>query len=79
MSSPTHPLTEFEEPTRLELGDTIVSAITKMAEGNAGAATILVSLLIGDPHRDFDRLLFLDDLKLRGSAFWLARRPGCDL
>jgi hypothetical protein len=79
MSSPTHPLTKFEEPTRLALRDTIGSAITKMAEGNPGAATILVSLLTGDPHRDFDRLLFLDDLNLRGSALWLARRPGCDL
>jgi hypothetical protein len=63
--------------SKIGLDDTLEDAITKVAQGNPGALTILLAELSpGDRSRDTMRLLHLDTLGLRGAAAWRASRPG---
>jgi hypothetical protein len=62
--------------SQISLDDTLQDAITKLAQGNPGALTILLAELSGDRSRDTMRLLHLDTLGLRGAALWRASRPG---
>ncbi len=59
----------------IKLGDTFLHAITKMAEGNPGAATVLAEILRKE--HDLATILHLDDLQIRGWKIWYAFKDYC--
>jgi hypothetical protein len=74
--------------TRIALEDTVMSAITKMAEGNPGAASVCVSLYKDTPAIDPDagfegmaHIFQLDILGIYGSRIWMLYKDvcGCDV
>jgi len=66
-------LLSAKDEARITLGDSIVSAMIKLADGNPGALLTLAGHLTGDPWADWMQLLFLEDAGLRGPSIWLAR------
>lgn len=70
---------------RIEITDTLMSAILKMAEGNAGAIEVLAKLYAEGPKIDpdsafggFAPILDLDYMGIYGSRIWTFYRDCCD-
>ncbi len=64
-----------EQKNVISLNDTILSATTKMAEGNPGALTILMEILKKEMGKI--TILHLDDLQIRGWKIWYAFKDYC--
>lgn len=62
--------------TRIDLGDTIVDALTKLAEGNPGAVTVLAKLTRRDAF-GFIQCCRLDDLGIYGPHIWMCYKDLC--
>lgn len=70
--------------SRIELTDSPMSAMIKMAEGNPGAATVLGMLYVHGPAIDpdnafqgFGPILLLDSLGIYGQYIWLLYKDVC--
>ena len=71
--------------TRLDLHDTALDAMVKLAEGNLGAANVLTRLLSDGAKIDLDNrlgglgsLLSLDSLGIYGSRIWMLYKDVCN-
>lgn len=60
---------------RVTLNDTLLDAVDKIAEGNAGAATVIGQLLTLE--NGFISLLHLDDAGIYGASLWVCYKDLC--
>lgn len=60
---------------KIDLNDTTMDVILKMAEGNPGGASVLADLL---KTGDLFLILSLDDMNIRGSQIWVAYKDHCN-
>lgn len=70
--------------TRIEMNDTFLDIAVKLAEGNPGAATVIMQLFEKaakiDPQDfmgSFGSILFLDTLHIYGSRIWMLYKDVC--
>lgn len=62
---------------KISLSDSTSDVVIKMAEGNPGALTVMMSVL-KHPKGDLFKLLDMDDMNLRGSKIWIGFKDHCD-
>lgn len=69
---------------RISLTDTPISMMTKLAEGNPGALTVLISLFKQEEQIDPDSgiapygtIMALDDMAIYGSHIWVLYKDVC--
>lgn len=70
------------EREELRLNDNLMDWIVKMAEGNPGALTVLLTAMKEKGAQEIGELiLFMDDMNIRGSQIWLGYKDccGCDI
>lgn len=68
--------------SRIEMHDSMQTAIVKMADGNIGAVTVLMEMLKQggkiDPYTDpLILILHLDDMGVYGSRIWMLYKDVC--
>ena len=70
---------------RIKLSDSIVDMVTEMAEGNPGAARVLVAIMNKTPAIDPQNvfkgtgvILFLDTLRIYGAQIWVLYKYICN-
>lgn len=63
---------------RIDLNDSMVDVIIKMAEGNPGAVTVLSQLIKQDDGMGFLLVLSLDDMNIRGTQVWVGYKDYCN-
>ncbi len=62
--------------TVITLEDTIIESIVKMAEGNPGAITVMMSL-VKEVDYGLISIMKLDDMNLRGWKIWVGFKDFC--
>ncbi|GAH39533.1 unnamed protein product, partial [marine sediment metagenome] len=70
------------EREELRLNDNLMDWMVKMAEGNPGVLSVLLTALKEKGAQEMGELvLFLDDMNIRGTQIWLGYKDccGCDL
>lgn len=61
----------------INLSDNTFDMVTKMAEGNPGAITVLMQLLKRDDPAALMIVLDLDDMNMRGPQIWVGFKDHC--
>jgi hypothetical protein len=61
---------------KIELNDTMLDIVTKMAEGNPGALSVLVEII--KRNDIIDNILSLDDMNIRGCQIWVGYKDYCN-
>ena len=64
--------------SKIRLDDQAMEVVVKMAEGNAGAATLVIKLLQDDPMNLVTVILALDTIGLYGSKLYMLWNDSCD-
>ena len=70
------------EREELRLNDNLMDWMVKMAEGNPGALTVLLTAMKEKGAQEMGELiLFLDDMNIRGKQIWIGYKEycGCDI
>ena len=70
------------EREELKLNENLMAWIVKMAEGNNGAMTVLLTVMKEKGVQKMGELiLFLDDMNMRGAQIWMGYKDccGCDI
>lgn len=62
----------------IELDDSVMDVLVKMAEGNPGAVTVMTQILEHEKDKGPLRLLSLDDMNIRGSQIWVGFKDHCE-
>lgn len=62
---------------KIELSDSLMDVVTKMAEGNPGAANVIGMILQNDQTKGLFTLLDLDDMNIRGPQIWVGFKDHC--
>ena len=70
--------------SRIQLNDTVMSAVVKMSDGNPGALTVMVGLIKDggkiDPNSfmgGFGNVMDLDTLRIYGPRIWMLYKDVC--
>lgn len=67
------------EREELRLNENLMDWLQKMAEGNPGALTVLLTALKEKGTQEMGELiLFLDDMNIRGTQIWIGYKDYCD-
>jgi len=66
------------ERKKIQLEDSLQDVIVKMAEGNVGALSVLITMLNTNAMDCFLWMLHLDDMDIRGSQIWIGYKYFCN-
>lgn len=67
------------EREELRLNENLMDWLQKMAEGNPGALTVLLTAMKEKGTQKMGELiLFLDDMNIRGTQIWIGYKDYCD-
>lgn len=61
---------------KIQLTDSFMQVMIKMAEGNPGAATVL-GMMMSESEDNIINILNLDDMGIRGSSIWICYKDHC--
>ena len=67
----------MNENPKINLQDDMMSALTKMSEGNPGAISVMMQMFKKDPMA-LIILCHLDDMKIYGSNIWICYKDQCN-
>jgi len=62
---------------QITFGESVPELIMKMAEGNPGAARVMMDMIEHDEGRALSAIMHLDDMNMRGEQIWVGYKDYC--